>query len=76
MAALKMPDKIKGPLFLDAESTLRVPARPCLPRTLLGGAWTVLVFPFATPGAANNNNNNNNNKTPATNTHERVGHAY
>lgn len=48
-----MPDKIKGPLFLDAESTLRVPAWLCLPKTLLV-VWTVLVFPFAPPGAANN----------------------
>lgn len=54
MAGLKMPDKIKGPLFLDAESTLRVPAWLCLPKTLLEVVWTILVFPLATPGAANN----------------------
>lgn len=62
-----MPDKIKGPLFLEAESTLRVPAWLCLPKTLLEVVWTIPVFPFATLALLiinRNSNTNNNNETP------------
>lgn len=44
MAALKMPDKIKGPLFLNAEPTLPC-ASPALPaEEFAGRSMGALVF--------------------------------
>lgn len=70
--ASDMLDKIKGHLFLDAESTLpraslALPAEEFAGRS--GDASG--VFPFAIPGAAKNlnNNDNNNNEAPMTNWH-------
>lgn len=76
-AALKMPDKIKGPLFPEAASTLRVPAWPCCREFAGRGVGASGVFPSATPDAAKNENNSNNgNETNGPRERGRAGRAY
>lgn len=55
MAALKMPDKMKGPLFLKAESTLPCASLALPAEEFAGRSMDVSgVFPSATPGVAKN----------------------